>query len=93
MRNEEVVKSFFKRLCRVNSTGSLSCDGVRLDSYSTCIAEFDDSGVLYINLTKYSATTSHHQSLLARHISDNIKSKVVYDIPINTRHIIPNEYN
>lgn len=68
MRNEEVVIAFSNRERAVNSTGSLSSTGNCLYSYSTCIAEYNKYGRLYINLTKYSTTTSHHQTLVKRHL-------------------------
>lgn len=90
MKNEEVIKSFLNKERAVNSTGSLSSTGNCLYSYSTCIAEYDNKGNLYINLTKYSVTTSKQQYLLKRYINNNIfYIRYVYNIEYNKTHIIP----
>ena len=64
MRNEDVVKGFRDGL-QVHSE-HLSSENDKLYSYSTCIAQWIGNRV-YLNCTKYSATTSRHQSLV-RHI-------------------------
>lgn len=42
----------------------ISMDGRRLYSYRTCIAEKLPNGAIILNKTKYSVTTSKHQSHL-----------------------------
>lgn len=88
MRNEEVVKAFHRREEAKNSTGSLWTTGDCLYSYFTCIAEFNNEGELYINLTKYSTTTSHHQALVNKHLF-NSANRFLYNIERNKVHIIP----
>ena len=90
MRNEEVVKAFARREIAKNSTGSLWSNGNCLYSYSTCIAEYTKDGKLYVNLTKYSTTTSHHQTLVKRHLFD-VAYRFVYEIARNKVHIIPKD--
>lgn len=63
MRNEDVVKGFRDGL-QVHSE-HLSSENGKLYSYSTCIAQWVGNRV-YLNCTKYSATTSHHQTLVRR---------------------------
>ncbi len=88
MRNEEVIKAFKRREKARSSTGSLWSTGDCLYSYNTCIAEYSKKGNLYINLTEYSTTTSHHQTLVNRHLYD-YANKFLFYIQIGTTHIIP----
>lgn len=88
MKNEEVVKAFIMKKKAYSNTGSLSSTGDRLFSYSTCIAEYDKYGNLVFNETKYSTTTSHHQTLLKRNAHPN---KIVKDIPRGYCHIVSRE--
>lgn len=90
MRNEEVVIAFSHRERAKSSTGSLWSTGNCLYSYSTCIAEYTKNGKLYVNLTKYSTTTSHHQALVKRHLFD-VTYRFVYEIARNKVHIIPKD--
>lgn len=48
-------------------------DGSRLFSYGTCIAEKLSNGSIIVNETKYSVTTSKHQSHLRCAISMHAK--------------------
>ena len=90
MRNEEVVIAFLHRERAKSSTGSLWSTGDCLYSYSTCIAEYTKDGKLYVNLTKYSTTTSHHQTLVNRHLF-NADPRFVYEIERNRVHIVPKD--
>jgi hypothetical protein len=64
MRNEDVVKGFRDGInCH---TENLSSENGKLYSYATCIAQWHE-GKIYLNYTKYSTTTSHHQTLVRRH--------------------------
>ena len=90
MRNEEVVIAFLHRERAKSSTGSLWSTGDCLYSYSTCIAEYTKDGKLYVNLTKYSTTTSHHQTLINRHLFYAVH-KFVYEIERNRVHIVPKD--
>ena len=90
MRNEEVVISFSRREKAKSSTGSLWSTGDCLYSYHTCIAEYSADGKLYINLTKYSTTTSHHQTLVNRHLF-NKAHRFLYNIERNRVHIVPRD--
>lgn len=86
MRNKEIVERFLYHNDVVsNSTGSLSSTGDCLYSYQTCIAEFDKGGRLWFNKTKYSCTTSHHQTLVSRQASIY---KEVDNIPRGSKHIV-----
>ena len=87
MRNEEVVEAFKRKEKAESSTGSLWSTGDCLYSYSTCIAEYSEEGKLYVNLTKYSTTTPHHQTLVKRHLFNDIH-KFLFHIKIGTIHII-----
>ena len=88
MRNEKVVIAFSHREKAKSSTGSLWSTGDCLYSYNTCIAEYDKEGKLYVNLTKYSVTTSHHQTLVNKYLFNTVH-RFVYRIERNKVHIIP----
>lgn len=71
MKNEDVIKAFIHREIAKSNSGNVLSTGNKLYSYRTCIAEYND-GNLYVNLTKYSITTSRHQSLLLRNVQNYI---------------------
>jgi hypothetical protein len=61
MRNKEVVEGFRDGL--MCHSEHLYSEFGKLYSYSTCIAQWVGDRV-YLNCTKYSVTTSRHQSLV-----------------------------
>jgi hypothetical protein len=64
---------------------SIWTDGERIMSYGTCIVERHNEGdrdITYLNVTKYSVTTTIHQNAL-RPIAD----KTVSHIPMGSRHL------
>lgn len=87
MKNKDVAVLF---IAREKANGSnLTSDGTRLFSYNTCIAEFENINKLYINKTKYSSSTSRHQSYLnlaARRFNGSIE--FVDNIYMNKQHLI-----
>lgn len=85
MKNKDVIIAFSHRERARNSTGSLWTTGDCLYSYYTCIAEYNREGYLYMNDTRYSVTTSKHQSLCRRYLSVD---EFVYGIERNKTHII-----
>jgi hypothetical protein len=97
--NKGVVESFIRGVESESFTGSLYSTGNRLMSYSTCIAEWTKNGNLRINMTKYSVTTSKHQSYLlccAKKIYDaETKLKFMYEVTIGTQYLsyIKDYYN
>ena len=89
MKNKEVCKEFIRR--RVARESNLISTGDKLFSYNTCIAQWHPHGVIY-NETKYSPTTSRHQSYLRNAITHNIgwvEVVIVDNINFNTRDLIP----
>lgn len=92
MKNKDVVIAFLQREKANSSTYNLRSTGNCLYSYFTCIAEFNKDGNLYINLTKYSLTTSRHQTLLNKYLEKN-NFKFIYNIEYNVErnktHIVP----
>lgn len=54
--NKGVVEAFFNH--QSAKSNNMRTDGVRLYSYATCMMEWNN-GILYVNTTKYSVTTSH----------------------------------
>lgn len=90
MKNEEVVIAFKRREKAESSTGNLWSTGDCLYSYSTCIAEYSKEEKLYVNLTKYSTTTSHHQTLVKRHLFHDVY-RFVYDKDRGVVHIVPRD--
>lgn len=85
MTNAQVIRAFaFGNKAR---SGSLTSTGDKLFSYNTVIAEFKDD-TLYINVTKYSVTTSKHQHQLRREI-EGLDDKVeVSKIPYNAQSLV-----
>lgn len=63
MRNEDVVKGLRDDL--MCHSEHLYSEHDRLYSYSTCIAQKVGDRI-YLNETKYSCTTCHHQTLVRR---------------------------
>ena len=81
--NEDVVNSFYEG--KPNESDNMSTDGHKLLSYSTAIAErvvSDGKTVIIKNVTRYSNTTSKHQSLLDKF------DYVVTDVPKDEQHLI-----
>lgn len=90
MTNKEVIEAFLRGQRAANSTGSLSSTIDCLYSYSTCIAEYNKDGILYINGTKYSNTSSRHVTLLKRAMSCR-NPKIVFNVERNSVHIVPKD--
>lgn len=89
MKNKEVCKEFIHR--RIASGSNLISTGDKLFSYNTCIAQWHPHGIIY-NETKYSPTTSRHQSYLRNAITHNIGwvgVVIVDNINFNTRDLMP----
>lgn len=80
MKNKEVVEIFLSEEAAIGS--NLYSTGDKLFSYRTCIAEWY-GGYLIVNTTRYSNTTSRHQSYF-KHISNIIR---VDNVPINTQEL------
>lgn len=89
MKNIEVVKAFLMGC--IASTEHVTTDGTRLRSYNTCIAEksiVDGKHVIIINPTKYSVTTSKHQTFVKRETYN--KFNIIYTndrVPRNSQHL------
>lgn len=70
MRNSDLCVEFVNNVANIDgkkgNNMSVSCDGTRLYSYGTCIGERLSDGSFILNVTKYSTTTSKHQSYLRR---------------------------
>lgn len=81
--NEDVVNSFYEG--KPNKSDNMSTDGHKLLSYNTAIAEriiSDDKTLIIKNVTRYSNTTSKHQSLLDKF------DYAVTDVPKDEQHLI-----
>lgn len=88
MKNKEVCKEFIHHRAACGS--NLVSTGDKLFSYNTCIAQWYPHGVIY-NETKYSPTTSRHQSYLRNAITHNIGwvgVVIVDNINFNTRDLM-----
>jgi len=62
MKTIDVIFAFKSR--RAAKTSHISTDGTKLFSYYTCIAQWFNNDTLIISDTKYSPTTSKHQTYL-----------------------------
>lgn len=78
MRNDQVIKEFVDGCEKSLHTETVSIDGDRLFSYATCIAQRVKDGIV-VNGTKYSVTTSKHQSYLRNAISRSGVASVEID--------------
>ena len=67
-----------------SSSGNLRSTGEKLFSYNTCIAEWVND-YLFVNLTKYSSSTSRIQNMLFKKLRFGHKVKQVENVPINTQ--------
>jgi hypothetical protein len=69
MKNEDVIRAFFRNVIASNKNKSLSTDGVSLKSYSTVIAKLevrDTHDIVYIpDLSKVRRSTSTTRHLNA----------------------------
>lgn len=61
---------------------SIHTDGERIYSYSTCIVERLENGVVVMNRTSYSVTTTIHQNALAVYVCSDVTAN---DVPRGTR--------
>ncbi len=78
MKNEDVIKGFRDGIMCYSE--HLYSEHDKLYSYNTCIAQKVGDRI-YLNCTKYSTTTSHHQTLVKRICNPY---RILYDkIPIN----------
>lgn len=63
--NKSLINAFIRGSWYTNDrNGSMEVRYNHLYSYNTCIAERALDGVIYVNTTKYSPTTSKQQNLL-----------------------------
>lgn len=92
MTNSDICKVF------VNGTKSnaktlsmhINYDGSKLFSYNTCIAQKLSNGAIIVNSTKYSQTTSKHQSYVRRAIPKELKAYMTdKHVPVNTYDLKP----
>lgn len=90
MTNEKICKMFAVASSLGMKLGNksslhLHIEGNNLFSYATLIAHNDGNGVVTVNLTKYSRTTSKHQSLLMRELAKTTaKVNTIYGVRINS---------
>lgn len=87
MTNLEICNAFVN--CKGNGKHNLSMhistDGSRLYSYNTCIAQKRANGSIIINATRYSVTTSKHQSHLRGEIPATLQTHTTTKhVPFNT---------
>lgn len=85
MKNSDVAQAFARR--RSQRSPHLTSDGTLLFSYDTCIAQWKDDNTIYLNITKYSPTTSHHVSLTRRYLN-NYHIVEVEHVPKDTKILI-----
>lgn len=82
MKTIDVIFAFKSR--KSARTGSVKSDKYKLFSYYTCIAQWYSEDVVILNETKYSRSTSKHQTYLnnAFETSKDIKVLKVSNVPI-----------
>lgn len=97
MKNEDLIYKFCTgnfNEDKVYRCGNLTIQDDRLFSYNTCIAEYgDDRSMVYINITKYSSTTSRHQNIVLKYFKTSIQFELYDGVPINTRNLSRHAYD
>jgi hypothetical protein len=83
MTTIELARAFVNGATK-GKAASLSIEGDRLFSYDTIIAQRTPN-LTYLNVTKYSVTTSKHQTRLKRLLPG---AQHVEGIPMGRRHIV-----
>jgi hypothetical protein len=69
------------------SGGRLYIEGNKLINYGTCLAEVVN-GTWYVNVTKYSRTTTTHQNYLNRYLNEcGIAPILLDDVPMGCTEI------
>lgn len=84
MKNEDVIIAFLKK--ERGTSQSLKSSKIKLFSYSTCIAQWEDHHVL-INPTSYTGTMDRNLTLLYKIIST---SDIIYK---DVSNYVPKECN
>lgn len=91
MKNSDLCVKFVNNVANIaNKKGnsmSVSYDGNRLFSYGTCIGERTTDGRFIINVTKYSVTTSKHQSYLRYALCGCKVVETAKRVPIGTQYL------
>lgn len=98
MKNIDVINAFLNNddETAYMSTAHVSFRGNRLWSYNTVIAEKQKSAsgdwdILLLNKTKYSVTTSKHQTYLRRELEFYTSKyqivEITQDVPYNSQHL------
>ena len=77
MPKRKVVDNFIKGEGAKTGNNTLSTNGKELKSYNTVIATRQENGVVLVNNTKYSRTTSSQQSILMQELA---KSNTKYEV-------------
>ena len=76
--NSKVVQAFFNHIPLSSHNSNLKTTKTTLINYSTIIAYYKDN-TYYINISKYSTTTSKIQTLIKRYLQDhNIENYTEY---------------
>lgn len=87
MKNSQIVEDFFNgyKSEYKNKSRSVRIEKNKLFSYDTCIAQYVN-GICYMNLTKYSSTTSKIQYLIKQYIT--INTRICKDVPRDSSSIV-----
>ncbi len=67
MKNDELIRKFLMKQSGIGN--NLFSNGNKLVSYTTCIAQYDDRGVLHINTTEYTHSSNEHLQMLLNECS------------------------
>lgn len=86
MKNSEVAKAFVFGV--EGEAGNFSTSNGRAFSYETVIAQYIN-GIIYLNGTYYSNTTSKHLGLIKRALLSDQEVVVLKDIPMGVYDLIP----
>lgn len=92
MRNQDLCKEFVNQVSNIaykkGNSMHVAWDGKRLFSYGTCIGECLSDGSFILNITKYSVTTSKHQSYLRRALTGHKVMMTTKRVPMGATELI-----
>lgn len=81
MTNKEVIEKWVSNPKTYNGhTLNIHARNGKLFSYGTCLAQLCEDGKIVYNATKYSCSTSRHQSYLRYALHKNIIA--IYNVPM-----------
>ncbi len=87
----QVIQSFIEQKPCMSDSETWISDGVRLSHHGTTIAQWD-ADYLYLNMTKYTSSTSFGRNTLIKNLKDKVpNNRRVFmedDFPLYTKELV-----